>query len=341
MPLGDFIKSFLESQVEQRAEKNYGVDWRARKAAEALQARKTEQELEQSAAMAPLNQAKITAQTDDLKSLAQSRMEKARTAIEVQKLKNDAASAKTMADREHILAKIAQLEADQRMKDAQAEYYHNRATNPGAFMQQPPQSFMPGQVNGEPGFVNRRTLEPAPPGSPTPPMPAGMQGAQGMARAAGQAMKRMTELGASPDLTQGPIMGRLSQGKQALMGPEGDEGEFDFLGNQLIDVVYIKSGKQINANEMSVLKRMIPTRARGHIPEQIRLFTRYANILLAKYGGEELPDPDSPATMVPEAPGPAAPPPPRPRHPATPPSQPTPGTTARPTPPPGFEYVEK
>jgi len=153
-------------------------------------------------------------------------------------------------------------------------------------------SITPGMVDGQPGWVDRKSGKPVRDTGSAPPMPATMQQSQGMAQAASSALKRMHELanpaqGTEP-MVSGPIAGNISKLSQRVMGPSGAEGEFDFLGNQLVDTVYLKSGKQINENEMTLLKNMIPNRGRGNLPEQVRLFEKYANTLLAKYGGESL-----------------------------------------------------
>jgi hypothetical protein len=113
-------------------------------------------------------------------------------------------------------------------------------------------------------------------------MPATMVQSQGMAQGVGENIERMEDM--AKTVTQGPILGNISKLYQRVAGPEGDEGEFDFLGNALVDNVYVKSGKQINESEMALLREMVPTRARGNVPEQVRLFKRYARTLLAKYG---------------------------------------------------------
>jgi hypothetical protein len=90
----------------------------------------------------------------------------------------------------------------------------------------------------------------------------------------------------APDVVSGPISGRISKASQALLGPHGKEGEFDFDANAVIDTVYVKSGKQINDTEMKILRQMVPDRSRGNLEEQVRLFGEYANSLLQKYGGK-------------------------------------------------------
>lgn len=89
------------------------------------------------------------------------------------------------------------------------------------------------------------------------------------------------------DLTTGPIAGRISQAYQRVAGPDGPEGDFDFYGNAAVDLVYAKSGKQINEHEMQILRQMIPNRNRGNLKHQVELFDHYANTLLAKYGAPE------------------------------------------------------
>lgn len=117
-----------------------------------------------------------------------------------------------------------------------------------------------------------------------PGRPAAMVQSQGMAQGAAENIKRMEAL--AKDVTAGPIAGRLSKAQQSIMGPSGQEGEFDFLGNSLVDTVYLKSGKQINEQEQKILREMIPNRARGNLPEQVRLFKAYSKHLLDKYGAD-------------------------------------------------------
>jgi hypothetical protein len=117
-----------------------------------------------------------------------------------------------------------------------------------------------------------------------PPLPATMRQGQGMIEGVQANVDKMAEL-ADAGLTSGPIIGAASKKWQEFMGPSGPEGEFDFLGNAVVDTVYAKSGKQINQNEQKILEKMIPNRARGNLPEQVRLFDEYVKHLFAKYGG--------------------------------------------------------
>lgn len=110
-----------------------------------------------------------------------------------------------------------------------------------------------------------------------------MRDTSGMAQGIRESLDVM-ENAAKQGVTTGPIAGRLSQIWQAAY-PSGAEGEFDSAANRLVDIVYLKSGKQINQNEMKILTKLIPNRARGNVEFQIKQFEDYADELLSKYGG--------------------------------------------------------
>jgi hypothetical protein len=115
------------------------------------------------------------------------------------------------------------------------------------------------------------------PAAPT----TGMRDTSGMAAGIEKSLQDM-KAAAERGVTSGPIAGRLSQWWQAIE-PSGDEGIFDSAANKLVDIVYLKSGKQINANEMKLLTRLIPNRSRGNVDFQIQQFEDYADQLLSKY----------------------------------------------------------
>lgn len=96
------------------------------------------------------------------------------------------------------------------------------------------------------------------------------------------ALQRMTEIGGK--VTAGPLMGNLSKLGQSTFGPSGPEGEFDALAAQLPNMVYVLSGKQINAQELARLSVVTPNRSKGHMENQIKNFVDYANRLLTQYG---------------------------------------------------------
>lgn len=119
-------------------------------------------------------------------------------------------------------------------------------------------------------------------------VPLAERQAQGMAGTVQENIDKMDAI--ADEVTQGPIAGRVSKASQAVMGPHGAEGDFDFYGNAAVDLVYLKSGKQINENEMGILRQMIPNRARGNVKHQVSLFREYADGLLKKYGaGDQAP----------------------------------------------------
>lgn len=109
--------------------------------------------------------------------------------------------------------------------------------------------------------------------------------AAGMAATVKENVEKMKAL--ADEVTTGPIAGRASRASQAIFGPHGPEGDFDFYGNTAVDLVYIKSGKQINETELGTLRQMIPNRSRGNLRRQVELFDDYANSLLRKYGAAE------------------------------------------------------
>lgn len=87
---------------------------------------------------------------------------------------------------------------------------------------------------------------------------------------------------AAEGVTDGPIAGRLSKLWQAAY-PSGNEGLFDTAAAQLVDIVYTKSGKQINEKEMKILQQLVPDRAKGNVEFQIERFENYADGLLRRY----------------------------------------------------------
>lgn len=131
-------------------------------------------------------------------------------------------------------------------------------------------------------------------------IPLAERQASGMAGTVRENIDKMDAI--ANDVTQGPIAGRVSKAYQAIDGPSGPEGDFDFYGNAAVDLVYLKSGKQINENEMRILRQMIPNRARSNVKHQVQLFRQYADGLLAKYGVNE-PQVSTPTPGASPAPG--------------------------------------
>jgi len=117
------------------------------------------------------------------------------------------------------------------------------------------------------------------PSAPT----ATMRDTAGMALTIGDSLQDMKDA-AEKGVVNGPIAGRLSQWWQAAY-PSGNEFLFDSAARRLVDIVYTKSGKQINQQEMKILEGLIPTRAKGNVEEQIVNFERYAEGLLRRYQG--------------------------------------------------------
>jgi hypothetical protein len=107
-------------------------------------------------------------------------------------------------------------------------------------------------------------------------------------------MTRMDELANDPKLVYGYTSGVIPTGfiskqTKSFFGPEEGAGpdinnEFDSLGRRAFDLVYRKSGKQINDKEIRILEGLIPSRSKRNIPEQWRIFKDYAESLLAGTG---------------------------------------------------------
>jgi hypothetical protein len=122
------------------------------------------------------------------------------------------------------------------------------------------------------------------PGESRPVAPtATIRDTTGMAQQITDSLAQMRDA-AEKGVSFGPIRGRLSKIWQAAY-PSGNEALFDTAARQLVDVVYTKSGKQINEQEMQILRGLIPDRAKGDIEGQIDRFERYAEGLLRRYPG--------------------------------------------------------
>jgi hypothetical protein len=120
------------------------------------------------------------------------------------------------------------------------------------------------------------------------PPSAAARGAEAMAQGVHETIAHLRQLVRSnPSMTAGPIVGDVSKLYNRKLDPNSPEGQFDFGSNALVDVVYIKSGKQINETELATLRQMIPTRSSADLPGQIDRFERYANSLLQKYGVDD------------------------------------------------------
>ena len=142
----------------------------------------------------------------------------------------------------------------------------------------------PGTVNPETGEAGTWQIYPDGRREWFPAMPtATMRDTAGMALTIDDSLKEMKDA-AEKGVWNGPIVGRLSKMWQAAY-PSGNEFLFDSAARRLVDIVYTKSGKQINQQEMEILKGLIPDRAKGNIEEQIPAFERYADGLLRRYQG--------------------------------------------------------
>ena len=114
------------------------------------------------------------------------------------------------------------------------------------------------------------------PGAPT----ATQRETAGMAVSVDDALSRMERL--ATEVSYGPIEGRASLAYQSQY-PGGLEMEFDSLKNRLIDLAYIQSGKQINRLEIELKINQLVNRAKGNLPEQVRLAKDYINSALLPY----------------------------------------------------------
>ena len=102
----------------------------------------------------------------------------------------------------------------------------------------------------------------------------------GMAQNVDEVLGKMEEI--APDVTHGPILGRLSEAKQSQY-PSGPEADFDQYVKQLVDLAYIKSGKQINKQELEMQLRGMISRSKGDLPGQVQRAKRYVQNILAPY----------------------------------------------------------
>ena len=102
----------------------------------------------------------------------------------------------------------------------------------------------------------------------------------GMAQNVDEVLGKMEEI--APDVTHGPIMGRISEAVQSQY-PSGKEADFDQYIKQLVDLAYIKSGKQINKQELEMQLRGMISRSKGDLPGQVKRAKPYIENILAPY----------------------------------------------------------
>lgn len=102
----------------------------------------------------------------------------------------------------------------------------------------------------------------------------------GMAGNISEVLSNMEEI--APDVTHGPIAGRFSEAWQSQY-PSGEEADFDQYVKQLVDLAYIKSGKQINRQELEMQLRGLISRSKGDLPGQVRRAKPYIENILAPY----------------------------------------------------------
>lgn len=89
----------------------------------------------------------------------------------------------------------------------------------------------------------------------------------GMAGNIADVIDRMEEL--APDVTHGPIAGRISEAWQSQY-PSGKEADFDLMIKELVNLAYLKSGKQINKQELEMQLRGYVSRSKGDLPGQVK-----------------------------------------------------------------------
>lgn len=123
-------------------------------------------------------------------------------------------------------------------------------------------------------------ITPGQEGVPLAPTAVERQGA-GVGLTITDSLKRMEDA-MNAGVVSGPVIGSISKKKQQYF-PSGNEADFDFQARALVDLVYLKSGKQINQQEQATLAQMIPDRARGDLPGQMRRFKDYVGGLMRKY----------------------------------------------------------
>lgn len=97
-----------------------------------------------------------------------------------------------------------------------------------------------------------------------------------------------------------PVAGRASRA-MAGVTQAGPEADFDYSAKLAKDLVYVKSGKQINETEQRQLEDIIPNRAKGNLPVQVQRFKEYIGLLFKKYNIQD--ELNAGAPGAPEAPG--------------------------------------
>jgi len=101
---------------------------------------------------------------------------------------------------------------------------------------------------------------------------------------------------AGPDWAR-PITGVAAQVESEITR-SGKGADFDYAAQRAKDIVYSKTGAQLNETEQAQLDILTPRRDRGNLPEQVRRFDEYVRYLYIRYGVQD-------ATA--QAPRPAAP----------------------------------
>jgi hypothetical protein len=117
------------------------------------------------------------------------------------------------------------------------------------------------------------------------PLPATEQKQVGIVGSVADQVKTMERLATSTGFegVTAPIMGGASKLK-AEITREGEPADFDYAAKLAKDLVYFKTGAQLNETEQRQLDNVVPNRARGNLPMQVARFKRYVGFLFAKYG---------------------------------------------------------
>lgn len=293
MGLVESLKRFGAGLQEGQTMEALGPNWRADREAKMLSNARVRAELERYQAEGPAHQRLLEGQAANQEAMAAGRptadqqmgMQRQKGTMQfiIAQAKLEAARELNPEKRAKLEAEIAKLSAATELIGAQTTTANIKNADPETYLKPSaaaPQKPQLRQTEDAEGNAVWSWIMPGQEGVKVAP-PAQRQIA-GMVDEVQSNIAKMKELAGT--VTSGPIAGRASKAYQSVFGPEGPEGDFDFYGNALIDAVYIKSGKQINAQEMATLRQMIPNRARGNLPRQVELFEQYANGLLSRYG---------------------------------------------------------
>lgn len=124
------------------------------------------------------------------------------------------------------------------------------------------------------------------------PMPAEQSKYTGVARSVEDSVKTMRDL--APKLSNdqmggfgAPVVG-LGEQVVSEITRTGPGADFDFAAQKAHDLVYTKTGAQLNETEQKQLASLVPRRDRANLPAQVARFEAYVAQLFAKYGVSDL-----------------------------------------------------